>query len=73
MSTYADVFVDITYPDRTTGALLTKTINYVGIDKNAKTILSGNLYSAPPVPEKFSNGFNVSINKIWGPSNEIGF
>ena len=73
MSTYADVFVDIIYPDRTTGALLTKTINYVGIDKNAKTILSGNLYSAPPVPEKFSNGFNVSINKIWGPSNEIGF
>ncbi|MBS0026322.1 FimB/Mfa2 family fimbrial subunit [Chitinophaga sp. 22321] len=72
MNTSGEIEVDISYPDRNTNAILTKTIRHVMLSKNTKTVLTGNLYTTPTVDE-FNSGFRITINSIWNPSETIPF
>ncbi|HEY9258638.1 hypothetical protein [Chitinophaga sp.] len=65
--------VEITYPDKTTGAPLKKLISHVTMNKNAKTLLTGSLYDTPPTTDNPNSGFNIRINDIWDPTQVINF
>jgi len=68
------ISVVISYPDKTTNALLTKRINNIKLEKNTKTILTGVLYPTIPPVNNVNGGFNiVSINDIWNPDQTIDF
>ncbi|SEK58988.1 hypothetical protein SAMN04488505_101493 [Chitinophaga rupis] len=66
--------VVISYPDKTTNAILTKRINDIKLERNTKTILTGVLYPAIPPVNNVNGGFSVvSINDIWNPDQTIDF